>query len=548
MSAIATLAHLVTAAGAAPARARFAAALRDPATAQRAVLRRILANGAGTAYGVAHGFDRIRDARDFAERVPLTDFDAMEPWIGRIARGDAAVLTRDPVRFMEPTGGSSGVLKLVPYTASLLGEFSEATMSWLFDLLVHRPSIARGPVYWAITPPGRRPSHTEGGLPIGMQDDAAYFPAPLRALLRRALAVPASAAATSSVSACRYLTLRALLGAPALSMMSVWSPSFLTVLATALDEQFDRLLFDLEYGTLSLALPRPLASRLQRALPARPTLARALRRRYGRCAPQDLGLIWRQLSLISCWTGGHAARALGGVRDRFPNVEIQGKGLLATEGVVSIPLFGAAAPVAALTSHYLEFLDPRDGRAAPAHALDVGGTYEVALTTGGGLYRYRLRDLVRVEGMLHRAPLLSFQGRADHASDIAGEKLTAALAARVIDVALRDTGLAARFAMLAPAFTPVPHYRLYVELSPADAITLARAVEHELLGAHHYRLCRALGQLGPVRGIDVCDGARTYETACVARGQRVSAIKQPALEPTPGWEQVFESPLEPILQ
>ncbi len=448
MSSLAVLANVVTAAGAVSSRARFAAALRDPAAAQRSILRRLLRAGADTAYGRFHRFGAIRDEREFAARVPLVTFDDIEPWMSRVAGGEANVLTRDAVRFMEPTGGSSGFVKLVPYTRRLSSEFSAATLPWLFDLFSHRPALMRGRAYWAITPPGRRPAQTKGGVPVGMQDDAEYFPPMLRALLRRGLAVPASVAATPDVATCRYLTLLALLGAPDLAMISVWSPSFLALLASALDEQFESLVRDLEHGTISVALDAPLAARARRDLVARPDIARALRLRFGRCAPDDLGLVWNRLALISCWTEGHAALALSGVRRRFARVEIQGKGLLATEGVVSIPLFGAASPVAAVTSHYLEFLDPRDGRSSPAHALDVGGTYEVVLTTGGGLYRYRLRDLVRVEGMMHRAPLLSFQGRADRASDIAGEKLTAGLVERAIAAASRATSISATFAML----------------------------------------------------------------------------------------------------
>ncbi|MEO8337222.1 MAG: GH3 auxin-responsive promoter family protein, partial [bacterium] len=542
MSVLATLANVVTAAGAAPARVRFAAALRDPAAAQRAILMRTLRANADTAYGRAHGFASVRDERDFAARVPLVAFDELDGWMSRVAAGEAHVLTRDAVEFMEPTGGSSGFLKLIPYTSALRSEFSAAVTPWLFDLLAHRPALVRGRSYWAISPPGRRPAQTSGGIPVGMEDDADYFPAPLRALLRRGLAVPGSVARASDIATCRYLTLRALLAAPDLVLISVWSPSFLSLLTDALDEQFDALLNDMERGTFRVPLHPSFVEVLRRELPARPDIARSLRMRFGRRAPEDLGLVWDRLALISCWTEGHATRALAGVRERFPHVEIQGKGLLATEGVVSIPLFVADAPVAALTSHYLEFLDPRDGRVSPAHALDVGGTYEVALTTGGGLYRYRLRDLVRVEGMLHRAPLLSFQGRADKASDIAGEKLTAMLVERALGAATRATGIAAAFAMLAPSFTPAPHYRLYVEAPEWDAHRLADAFDRELHAAHHYALCRSLGQLGPVRGVSVHDGNRKYERACVERGQRSGAVKPPALDASIGWERVFECP------
>ena len=541
-------ANAVLLAAAAPARARFAAAVRDPAAMQAGILDRLLRDGERSAYGRSHGFARIRSAAEFAERVPLVDFDGLAPWMERVARGENTVLTGTPVRFLEPTGGSSGYLKLIPYTAALASEFSAATLPWLFDLFASRPALARGSAYWAVTPPGRAAKRTDGGVAIGMQDDADYFPAPLRSLLRRSLAVPAAVSLAGDIASCRYLTLLALLGATDLTLISVWSPSFLTLLASALDEEWELLLHDLERGTVSGHVQSAPAARMRLELPPCPRRARALRARFGGRAPENLESIWTHLALISCWTEGHASHALQGGRERFPSVEIQGKGLLATEGVVSIPLFGAQAPVAAVASHYLELLDPRDGRAIPIHVADVGGTYEVALSTGGGLYRYRLHDLVRVEGMLHRTPLLSFRGRADGASDLAGEKLTPALAERAISDAIRATGLRVPFAMLVPSQTPAPHYRLYVEAEPHHAGILATSVDRVLQRAHHYALCRSLGQLGPIRGVSVRDGYRLYEQACAERGQRTGAIKPPALECRPGLDHVFTEESELVLQ
>ena len=53
----------------------------------------------------------------------------------------------------------------------------------------------------------------------------------------------------------------------------------------------------------------------------------------------------------------------------FPGTEIEGKGLLATEGVVTIPWFGRR--VAAVTSHNLAFerVDGADGEPVPGNAM-----------------------------------------------------------------------------------------------------------------------------------------------------------------------------------
>src|SRR5262249_12915965 len=156
------------------------------------------------------------------------------------------------------------------------------------------------------------------------------------------------------IATCRYVTLRALLARPDLAFISVWNPSFLTLLAAMLDECFPALLRDLESGELTVPLERRLRDELRRALPAKPGIARDLGRRFGLRAADDLGAIWERLDLISCWAEGHAARALGAMRQRFPSVAVQAKGLLSTEGVVSFPLATAGGAVAAVSSHVLE--------------------------------------------------------------------------------------------------------------------------------------------------------------------------------------------------
>jgi len=143
-------------------------------------------------------------------------------------------------------------------------------------------------------------------------------------------------------------------------------------------------------------------------------------------------------------------------REGLQQVEFHaGKGLLATEGVVSIPLMGYAAPVLCVNSAFFEFVDDA-GCIRLAADLEHDACYEVILTTANGLYRYRLGDRVRVIGSAGRTPLLSFLGRAGVVSDLCGEKLAEAFVAGC----LRDFG---GFAMLAPSREPRPHYKLYVD-------------------------------------------------------------------------------------
>ena len=524
------------------ARVRFERATANPARAQREILFRILRQNATSETGRELGFGTIQSVAEFRKRVPIRDYDAIGPAIDRMAAGESRVLTDHHVRCFEPTGGSSGTSKLIPYTEALLSEISEATMPWVFDLLHHGGAIRNGTSYWAVSPPARRERVTPGGTPIGMEHDSDYFPRFVRAMLDRVLGTPRELARIPDVATCRYVTLRALLARPDLAFISVWNPSFLTLLASSLDECFPALLRDLESGELSVPLASDLRGALTHALPARPRLSRELRCRFGRTPPENLGAVWERLDLISCWADGHAARALEVMRQRFPSVAVQAKGLLSTEGVVSFPLTRAGGAVAAVSSHFLELM-PDDGatEAIGVENADVGRTYEVVLTTSGGLYRYRTKDLVRVDGRYRRAPVLTFVGRSDAASDIAGEKLTPQLVERVITSACKALGVRPTFAMLAPVWrqTETPHYALFAECGPLEAARLAAAIEARLCDAHHYALCRELGQLDAVRPVAVEQGEATYERGCLVRGQRAGSIKPVALDARLGWDGDF---------
>ena len=230
--------------------------------------------------------------------------------------------------------------------------------------------------------------------------------------------------------------------------------------------------------------------------------------------------LWPRLALVSCWADGPAALPARALAARLDGVPLQSKGLLATEGVVSIPYAGAH-PLA-VTSAVIELLGD-DGRCRWAWELRPGDEGEVVLTTGGGLWRYRLGDRVHVSGMLGRTPCLRFLGRAGCAHDLAGEKLDEALAAEAVATA------AAGYAMLQPVADP-PHYRLWLPPGHPDPSGAAARCEARLTCVHHYAVARRLGQLAAVvPAACALDGPGLLAWLAQRRGQRLGEVKPPAL-------------------
>src|SRR6266850_821352 len=410
-------------------------AQKNPAAAQAALLDRLLRANASSAYGRRFGFGRLRTARDFQRAVPIVGYDDLRPWIERIKAGEERGLTEEPVLMLEKTSGSSTAAKYIPYTASLRREFQRAVGAWIFDLYAHNPMVVFGTAYWAITPMAREPEVTIGGLRVGFENDTEYLGTAERFLLRKILAVPEEVARIPELDTALYVTLRFLLQSPSLRFISVWAPSFLTILLEHLHNNAERLLADLRDGTLRPPGPLPdaIAPVLHRSLRADATRARRLEhawRESGVLRAEDL---WPNLRVISCWTDASSRPAVPALRELFPGVHIQGKGLLATEGVVSLPLVEHGASIAAATSHFYEFIEQAGTLPRLLHELETNHEYSVLLTTGGGLYRYRLGDRVRVVGFAGNTPLLEFLGKEDGVSDLCGEKLSPAFVGSVLE-------------------------------------------------------------------------------------------------------------------
>jgi GH3 auxin-responsive promoter len=523
----------------------FRRSLSDVAGTQERLLLATLERNEDTEYGRRHGFAGIRSAHEYRERVPLTDYGDYAGAVERIGAGKKNVLTSEEALLLEPTSGSARATKLIPYTTSLQNEFARGLAAWVCDLFSHDPRLVRGTAYWSITPVARREERTPGGIPIGFEEDTRYLGA-LGGLLSRIMAVPPEVRRIEDIESFRYVTLLFLLRARSLALISVWNPTFLTLLMSRLPGWHPRLAHDLETGSLSPPTAIPRGKRLSAQGtpdPRRAAQLRAAFRQGGEPATAHSSL-WPHLRLLSCWDEAHAALYAPEAARLFPQARVQGKGLISTECFVSLPLTGQKGAVLALRSHFLEFVPHgAGGETLLAHELEQGGRYSLAVTTGGGLYRYRMGDVVEVMGRVENCPLIRFLGKEDLISDRFGEKLNEHHASGVLRGALARHAPEAHFAML--AFEEESRsYALFIEADGARKTTLlslADGVEGRLRENHHYRYCRDLGQLGHLRVFLVRRGAaETYQEVCRSGGQRAGDIKPVALHAMADWSHRFE--------
>lgn len=463
---------------------QFHHALRHPFQAQRRVLDEIEQTCRGTPVFPGPIDDN-----------PVREWEAIEPFIARVASGETGVLTRERINHFEPTSGSSSASKLIPSTPLSRRQFNRAIHAWVVDTYRRNPGLLGGPAYWSISPASSHPP-TAAGIRVGYEDDSEYLGVLSQWLVRQSLAVP-SPVRRLPVDEFRRATLLFLLAQSELRLISVWNPTFLSALMGYLDEHRDSLLRELAAGIDVCGY------RLQREITGDP---------------------WPKLGLISCWADGHAKLQLAGLKKWFPGVRVQPKGLLATEAIVSLPFEGRK--VLAVTSHFLEF-ETDGGDLLRVGDLKEGDEVAVVVTTGSGLIRYRLGDRVAVTGFLERTPCIDFLGRGDMVSDLCGEKLNEAFVGRIVRRMVGEG-----FSLLVPEEAG---YTLYCTMRVDE-----RELERRLAENPQYEWAVQVGQLRPVRVVRVSEAAAsTYLEVRRARGQKLGDIKPAALDCWGGWHDAF---------
>ncbi|MBD2167748.1 GH3 auxin-responsive promoter family protein [Calothrix membranacea FACHB-236] len=444
---------------------RFDQALAHPELTQLSVQQEICDRLIASDYGKALNIRSIADWQD----VPIVDYDALEPWILGKEKRQQIPLTTEAILFYEKTSGSSGAIKWIPYTQSLRRSFNQMFCVWAYDLIKNGPRFTTGKIYACISP---QLNVTDT---LSLQDDLDYLDGWLRWLLRPWLVMPNNLNRLDNAQEFKHQLALALLQAEKLEIISIWSPSFLQVHLKYIQENQDLLRQELHHKISR--------NRLQ-------ILGEN---------PIPWTQLWPHLKLISCWDSANAADQAKGLRSafsssaslsQFPGVLVQGKGLLATEAPMTIPLIAAVGYVPVLDEVFFEFEDD-SGSLYRLHELNQGEEYTIILSQKGGLYRYRIGDRVRVTHFYRQTPCLEFLGRHQAVSDLVGEKLQS----NFVHHALLSLNLPEGCFKSLVSLAEPPHYILLLDSAPETPEILAQQLDEALSQSYHYQRARSLGQL-----------------------------------------------------
>jgi hypothetical protein len=372
-------------------------------------LRRIVKENNKTEFGRQHGFKDIKTPEQYKVNVPLGDYSIYQPYIKRMAKGEKDVLLAQPILYFGITSGTTGEQKLIPATKTSLkaasGYMAVLSQRLMYKYFKKDYSYGRGMALTDMLPAGK----TEGGIPVcsatsgGMKSIRRFIP----------LFWTSPGEVMELHDRDNFLYLNLLFGLREWRLMyisGVFIPSVLDMFRF-LEEHWHSLAEDIRRGKIST--PNRLDDRVRNSLMRgiSPDSGRAdeLSREFAAGMKGIAKRIWPKLLCLLTVTGGSFSVYDSKVDYYTGGLPIYSPLYAATEAMVGInPCVDKRSYVLTPDTAYFEFIpisniNDVNPSTAELNQLVIGQDYEVVTTTYTGLYRYRLGDVVRVEGYYNKA-------------------------------------------------------------------------------------------------------------------------------------------------
>ncbi|MEO0901881.1 MAG: GH3 auxin-responsive promoter family protein, partial [Bacteroidota bacterium] len=107
----------------------------NPIKTQNQVFQHLLEEARNTQFGKDHDFHQIKNHKDFAEKVPVRDYEELKPYVEDIISGKADVLwPGKPIYFAKTSGTTSGA-KYIPITKPSIKHQVEASRNAILNYI-----------------------------------------------------------------------------------------------------------------------------------------------------------------------------------------------------------------------------------------------------------------------------------------------------------------------------------------------------------------------------------------------------------------------------
>ena len=513
-------------------RVPFLIALRRIEATQKNLLLRILQENEQTEFGKEHGFAEIRSVQEFRDRVPISDYNDLEPYIKRQQEGNSELTVADPI-FYARTSGTTGRYKDIPMTKSGVNQIKRFQKQLAYSLWT-KTDFFKGTVLGFFSPgiEGTLPN----GIPFGSASGANYES--LSFLFEKKFGIPKEAFTLSDVAA-KYevYALSALVFGSTTGVFTV-NPSSLLKVCMLIEKRAQEMLVALIEGDESKILKGTASIlpqlRAQMKSTRRTVLSQALK--TDRTIPPDV--LWPSLSTLVTWTGGSCGIALDKLKRYLPSrVKVVEMGYASSEfsGTANVDVDrNICLPI--FTDNFYEFVAQEDWESTCPKFLSLTDLeedkdYYIFVTTPSGLYRYDINDVVRATEGLGDCPGLRFVRKGKGVTNITGEKLSEDQVIAAVSAGLKLASCVAD-TYLVLADEEASAYRVFVEISQdVSLVSISERIEAELRQSNsEYDDKRASGRLKSVKTERFLEGSgQAIKDKFLEQGVRETQYKPPVL-------------------
>lgn len=494
----------------------FIEAAKTPKEAQRQFLFDLLKKHANTDFGRDYRFSEIDSIEKFRERLPIAEYDAFAPYIDKVRAGNTnALFANENIVMFALSSGTTKSRKYIPVTSTYLENYRRGWRMWGLGTFMEHPDLfMAGKIGFGSA---AEESVTELGVPCGNLSGLTAQMNPR--IVQQSYCLPAASAnAVDGADRC-YLNWRVGLGRD-IGMAVAPNPGLLLQFAQYGDTNRDELIRQVREGgyQIEAELPNKLKKLLVRKTKPNPKRAdelQAIVSRTGHLYPKD---VWPELELICCWLGGPTRSYVGRLEEYFGAVAKRDVGLISSEARMTFPVKdNSPGCVFDVTGAYFEFIPESEIESSSPTILELSDLeldkrYFVVMTTTSGLYRYNIRDVVKVTGMWEQTPLVEFLHKGSRVSNFFGEKVTESQVVAAVNNSAEVLGFTiGDFSVVAPASDEHPSYQVLVEsevLSSESAIRDFAETIDVKLGEENYLYARKRDEtlLDPLQVKVLADG------------------------------------------
>lgn len=518
---------------------------KHPRHAAEKTLRDILNISRDTVYGREHHFDVILSAtnaddlfRLYRKYVPVNDsFETLRPYVERHKNGEENVLFPGKPDMYATTSGTTSEPKWIPMTHKYLKDvYGKMSHIWTWNFVRHRNRIFGGHIFPIVG------KEVEGYAPDGtlFGSVSGVLVRDIPSVIKKHYTAPASVMSIGDYAARNYTLMRLALQHRDVTLWATANPSTILELMRTVDEFADRLITDIEQGTLDadFDIPQPIRTELEAYMSPRPERAdelRQIRQQHGNLLPKHY---WPWLQYLSTWKCGNTKIYMEKYLDAFDwdRTFYQELGYIATECRFGFALDDTNESVLFPQFHYYEFvaedeLDSPDKHFLQIYELEQGKRYCAYVTTYSGLFRYNMNDLVEVGGKYYNTPTVHMVSKVNGIVSMTGEKLYEPQFIEAVHEAEKETGIKTKFFV---GFADVDEscYHFYYEfdderIGQQEADDFTKVVDQKLAAINiEYEAKRASFRLHePQAHILLSNAYARFKAACLQDGFRDGQFK-----------------------